>query len=415
MKTTTGIVCAIALAALTSAAQAQLWQERASMPGPGRHHPVTFSLDGYGYVTTGSTSGASASDDFYRYDPVDDSWTVLPDFPGPDRGYAYGGTWGGKAYIGFGSTGGSYLADLWSYDPGTESWTQLSSCPGQPRTHPSFVITDDGKLYLSCGGSAVGNLKDLWVYDIGADSWTQKDDLPGARRHHPYYFNIGNTPYTMFGHGAGIFNDVYKFDPVADAWEQMADFPGEARVAGAQFSWNGKGYVISGDGQDHQLLEEGEFWEYDASDDSWTAYPSHPGSSRWAPGTFMIGNTVYLMAGLSSTGLQHDLWKFEMDGVVGVADASTVPALGTQLRPNPFRSHTVVTFSIESPQSIALDVFDAAGRSVRDLATGSWTSGQHQVTWDGKFDGGQSAPAGVYFIRLTGEYATASQRLVRLP
>ncbi len=77
----------------------------------------------------------------------------------------------------------------------------------------------------------------------------------------------------------------------------MNDFPGESRVAGTQFSHDGYGYILSGDGDDHDYLETGEFWQYNPADDSWSQLPSHPGLSRWAPGSFIIDGKVYLVQG----------------------------------------------------------------------------------------------------------------------
>ena len=68
-------------------------------------------------------------------------------------------------------------------------------------------------------------------------------------------------------------------------------------MAGTQFTNNGKGYVLHGEGEDHDLMDDGEFWEYDPSTDSWQQLTSVPGGSRWAPGTFVVDNTVYTVAG----------------------------------------------------------------------------------------------------------------------
>lgn len=409
------IVTPLLFATITTTALGDVWEQKTSMPGPGRHHPVTFTLGGYGYVATGTTSGASASDDFYRYDPVANTWETLPDFPGTDRGYSYGGTYGGKGYLGFGR-GTGYLDDLWEYDPGTEQWTQLASCPGQPRSHPAFIITDDGKIYVGCGSSSIGNLGDWWEYDIGDDTWVQHLDLPGPNRHHPYYFNVGNVPFVGFGHGAGIFKDFYRFNPDTDTWTQMADFPGEGRVAGTQFTNGSKGYILSGEGEDHNQLDEGEFWEYDADTDTWTQLVSHPGTGRWAPGTFVIGDTVYLTAGLSTTVLERDLWKADMGTVVGIQDASTTsPAVALRApRPNPFSVGTAIGFELLSAGHVTLGVFDAVGREVRSLASSTWPTGHHTVTWDGRSDRGEPMSPGVYFVRLATPEATTSRRVVLL-
>ena len=60
------IVAAVTgLLALAGPSAGQDWTAAADMPGSGRHHPVNFTLDGYGYVVTGSSGGNTA--DFFRY------------------------------------------------------------------------------------------------------------------------------------------------------------------------------------------------------------------------------------------------------------------------------------------------------------------------------------------------------------
>ena len=58
------------------------------------------------------------------------------------------------------------------------------------------------------------------------------------------------------------------------------------------------------EGEDHAQLDTGEFWEYDPDTDTWTELNPHPGSGRWAPGSMVIGNTIYIMGGLSTTTLE---------------------------------------------------------------------------------------------------------------
>ncbi|MCA9758087.1 MAG: T9SS type A sorting domain-containing protein [Candidatus Eisenbacteria bacterium] len=394
------IVAAVTgLLALAGPSAGQDWTAAADMPGSGRHHPVNFTLDGYGYVVTGSSGGNTA--DFFRYDPNVNQWEVLPDFPGPARSYSYGGAYDGKGYLACG-LGSAYFNDLWEYDPDTGNWTQLASLPGVGRTHPAFVITDDGKIFIGMGGASSGNLRDWWEYDIATDQWVQRDNLPGPNRHHPYYFNIGDTPYVGFGHGAAIFNDFYKFDRGTNTWVQMADFPGEGRVAGTQFSYGGKGYILSGEGEDHQQLDTGEFWEYEASTDTWTALPAHPGSGRWAPGNFVIGDTVYFMGGLSTTRLEFDMWTYQFTDPAGVGEWSP-SSIAFRVAPNPVTG-TQLRIEELPAEASALHLLDAQGRQVARL-----DAAREEVTLP------EGIAAGTYFLQLvdaTGR--TASQRLTVL-
>ncbi len=73
--------------------------------------------------------------------------------------------------------------------------------------------------------------------------------------------------------------------------------------------------------------------------------------------------------------------------------------------PNPFRDRTSVGFAMPRAGLVRLDVYDVAGRRVRSLVDRSLEAGAHRAEWDGRFDSGASAGAGIYFFRLdTGDY-----------
>jgi len=282
----------------------QTWGQVSNFIGDGRHHPITFSNNEYGFVVSGSYL-----EDVYRYDKSNDTWTQLQDIPFSGRGYSYGVSIGNKAYMGFGSnSSGQYPTDWWEYDMDNDVWSQKSNFPGDGRQHPAMIVVNN-KIYMGCGGNSSGNLGDWWEYDILTDVWSQKSDITGNNRHHPFYFGLGDFAYVGFGHGSApgpgnnpssssyIYNDFYKYDPSNDTWTQLSDFPSEARVAGTQLSYEGKGYVLSGDGDDHGPLDDGEFWQYDPLNDSWIQLLSHPGDAIWAPGNFVIGCDVYFLLG----------------------------------------------------------------------------------------------------------------------
>tara|TARA_B100001093_G_scaffold520485_1_gene616627 strand:- start:62490 stop:64226 length:1737 start_codon:yes stop_codon:yes gene_type:complete len=318
---------------LSNSLFSQNWQQVTSFPFSGVHHPITFSYENYGFSISGSNT-----DLVYRYDSNTDSWTQLSNFPGGDRGYAYGVQVGSKAYMGFGSNlSGNFPTDWWEYDIINDSWSQKASFPGNGRNHPAMVSVGD-KVFVGCG-SNTANLGDWWEYNINSDSWSQKPDIPGNDRHHPYYFGIGNYAYVGFGHGSVpgpgsnqsgsfIYNDFYRYDPSNDSWLQLDNFPSEARVAGTQFSFNGKGYVLSGDGDDHSSLDSGELWEYEPSTDLWTQLPSHPGDAIWAPGCFVIDCSVYFLLGQNNntfpTVYPSNIYTYKLSDDCGCTDPLAV-------------------------------------------------------------------------------------------
>lgn len=368
---------------------AQSWVQKASHPGDGRHHPVTFSVDSMAYLLTGATD-AGYMDDFYQYDPVNDSWTTLPDFPGVARSFAYGAATDDKAYVGFGVSDVAYLDDLWEYDPVTGDWTELASCPCAGRAHPAFVVQDN-RIFVGLGNNPT-NMDDWWEYDIATDNWRQLTDLPGPVRHHPFYFAAGGYVYAGFGHGAGIYKDWYRWNLDNETWEQMNDLPAQSRVAGTQMNVGDRGFVLSGDGADHSTMATGEFWEYDYQNDAWAELPPHPGVSRWAPGSFVIGNTVYLTSGEVRTGnpnagLKNDLWSFDLDQFVSVESQDELNDAIT-VYPNP-TVNTLFINGLDMSNEISLEILDSSGKSI---GNGSLNGNVYDVS---------SLSPGLYFMTIT--------------
>ena len=281
------IICSIFITTCLLSLQAQTWQTLNNTNFQ-RHHTISFSINNMGYSICGNTPSGN-SKNVQEYDPVNDSWTDLGDYPGPARGQGIGQTWNGKGYFGFGyEPSGTKLNDLWEFDPISNTFTQLPSCPGIGRTHPALVILN-GKIYTGMG-SGTTNLSDWWEYDITTQVWTQKTSIPIAR-HHPYQFILNGYVYV----GSGHQSSWYKYDPLNDTWTAVASL--DTRVAGTQFNYNGKGYALSGVTTGHKFFATGEFYEYDPLIDSWNILNPHPGNSLWAPASFVINNYAYLYTG----------------------------------------------------------------------------------------------------------------------
>jgi N-acetylneuraminic acid mutarotase len=373
----------ILLSLCFTAVYAQSWTQVADIPSA-RHHPVTWGIDGIGYMVTGTNFANNPTRNFYRYNPTSDSWANMGLFPGTGRSFAIGTVYEGKGYLGFGATLTNYLDDLWQYDPVADTWTELASCPCAGRRHPAFIAVNDA-IYVGLGDGGAGNLDDWWKYDMTTDSWSQLPDLPGAGRHHPFQFTVNGQVYAGMGHaGQTIFRDWYRLDPATDTWTTQTDFSGEARVAGTQFNHANEGYVLSGDGDNHSTMATGEFWVYDDANDSWTQLTSHPGVSRWAPGSFVVNDEVYIIGGLNrqASSLSQEVYKYPLPSTVGVNELEKTE-IG--LFPNPTNS----TLNIKTKlQFDAVQVINVAGQIV--LNTGSTKSLDVSVL-----------PLGIYQIQIT--------------
>ena len=339
--------------------KAQDWVQVTSLPNVFNetHHSFAFSFDDMGYIV-GGNSDSGVRDDFYQYNPATDSWTELTPFPGGARGFGIGDTWNGKAYFGFGNDGTSRLNDLWVFDPSNMSWSELASCPCAERAHPA-MIAHNGKVFVGLGSSSSGNMNDWWEYDIALNTWSQKDDLPSLSRHHPYQFGIDDYLYTGFGHGNAIFNDWFRYDIAGKTWTQVATLPAEGRVAGTQFSYNGLGYVLSGDGDNHNSMNTGEFWAYDPVTDTWDELPPHPEGSRWAPASFVINGEVYIINGTSVSEYVTEIYKFDLNSVLSTHELTN---LSISIYPNPATD----IINIDVPENLKYDanLYDLNGRVI---------------------------------------------------
>jgi len=99
---------------------------------------------------------------------------------------------------------------------------------------------------------------------------------------------------------------------------------------------------------------------------------------------------------------------------VGIPTAGRRPFLLRAARPNPFRDATSLGFDLPGEASVRMDVFDAAGRRVRTLATGRRPAGAHEVAWDGRDAAGRTVAPGVYFWRVRADGATRSGKVGRV-
>jgi hypothetical protein len=83
-------------------------------------------------------------------------------------------------------------------------------------------------------------------------------------------------------------------------------------------------------------------------------------------------------------------------------------------RPNPFVTATTILFGVTSLQPATLEIYDPAGRLVRNLWSGELSPASYVVRWLGTDNAGRRAPRGVYFARLRAGDVQSTQRIVML-
>jgi dipeptidyl aminopeptidase/acylaminoacyl peptidase len=91
------------------------------------------------------------------------------------------------------------------------------------------------------------------------------------------------------------------------------------------------------------------------------------------------------------------------------------PNLGSRLSgvcPNPFNPLTTISFTLDLPQHVKVEVHDASGRLVKTLAHDKYPAGDHELVWDGRNAGGSEVSSGIYFLKFTAGKASDSRKLV---
>jgi hypothetical protein len=95
-------------------------------------------------------------------------------------------------------------------------------------------------------------------------------------------------------------------------------------------------------------------------------------------------------------------------------DAPPVAAGALRLFPNapdPFNPSTTLRVTGRAGVTARLDIFDVAGRRVRELWQGQVGEAAHDVLWDGRDDRGNAMPSGVYVARLQAGTEVRTERL----
>ncbi|MDP8267960.1 MAG: C25 family cysteine peptidase [Candidatus Tenebribacter davisii] len=111
-------------------------------------------------------------------------------------------------------------------------------------------------------------------------------------------------------------------------------------------------------------------------------------------------------------------WESEMsdDAVIDHTDFNSVlKPTETQLTgnyPNPFNPVTNISFSMNEPGNISINIYNMKGQLVKTLINEYLDAAYHNVVWNGKDNSSKSVSSGIYFYKMrTGNY-TATKKMI---
>jgi N-acetylneuraminic acid mutarotase len=180
----------------TSSSSVGVWKEVADVPisnSIGRAFATSFVIGNYAYVGLGLSYNVGdpmpTVSDFWKYDPNNNSWSGVAPMPIPiGREQAVSFVIDGKAYVGTGFSSNiaedsarEHYNDFYKYDPANNAWSKIANFPGAGRSEAiSFVL--NGKGYVLCGTgddslSLTKGYNDMYSYDATSNTWNKEADL----------------------------------------------------------------------------------------------------------------------------------------------------------------------------------------------------------------------------------------------
>lgn len=292
------------------------WTRAADFEGLPRSGAVSFTIDGYTYITTGYGTNSNRFVDTWRYNPSQQNWTRVADFPGSARNNAVAFVMDGKGYVGLGTNSTVMYKDFYEYDPVADEWTQVVDLPGDPR-YGSVAFTLKGVGYVGAGKDIDNNdFNDFYSFTPGGTgSWTKVASTP-EKRSFAFAFVLNDLAYV----GGGTSNNqnvvsFFSFD--GTSWTEKEDLSGRdddytynlTRLSPAVFVLDGHAYIAGGlSSNNGSPLST--TWRYVVSGDYWEEHQNFEGSSRHQAVSFVHNGVAYVATGRSGTSPFYDMWQF---------------------------------------------------------------------------------------------------------
>jgi hypothetical protein len=291
------------------------WRRLANFPGPFRKFPVSFTVNGKGYVGCGIGEQGNMND-MWQFDPVTESWTRVSNYPGGAMNSGFSFVIGNKAYIG----GGTYETDvpfriyggylkLYEYDPATDHWTKmpdisLGDYAYTPGMFGSFAFAVGGFGFVG-GGAINGSDRNIGIFkfDPIAKTWESYSLLPRkynneiVKIHYGAAFVIGDTAFIATGfneYGFDYsFDNFYSWNYQTKEWKLLNAYPLWRTSFALTASVGNAGYLGTGSGSNswYQFRHTTQAFEWKPT----SPVPDHYGTIGGM--SFTIGNKFYMGLG----------------------------------------------------------------------------------------------------------------------
>lgn len=366
------------------------WTAKAGIPVR-RDQAAAFTIGNYGYVGTGVTP-SFPHNDFWRYDPLMDTWIEIDSMPTLGRRGAFSFAIGNKGYVGGGVNSRSLTDDeFWEYDSDRSTWSRKADMPSgltySAETLIGFSIGEYGYLY------APFNRFNFYRYDPITDTWSTMENSPMPKGLDQIGFSIGGKGYVGSGSGLSTTNltEFWEYDAQLNQWSRKADLPGQDRFDAVGFSVGNYGYFGLGRHRTNLLFD---FWEYHPTTDTWVQIDSCHYAALYALG-IGIGSKGYIGTGIK---FSSDSGWWEYTPTISNAD-DIEESTSVSVYPNPASNH--IHIDTKKPGLLTLSVYTIMGQLVKSA----------QIV--DPIISVDDLPVGVYILQIQAEKQQTSIKLIK--
>lgn len=214
---------------------------------------------------------------------------------------------------------------------------------------------------------------------------------------------VTNCPGVGSGHNIGLVGPfTYHIKWVSGAYSTVPD---DSLYGG--HTWGARVH--------YYMYASGQYGSF--GDAANTLYPSEAEAEAAAQGVYALdvplsGTVEFYIEELGTPGVCADNRGSITLQFVTPTPVGDRPSAMTELFsnvPNPFNPATAVRFSLAQREHVRIDIYDVAGKFVRNLVDGARPAGLQQVGWNGTDANDRPMASGVYFIRMS----TADQHFAR--
>jgi hypothetical protein len=360
------LILSISISLFCFFSNAQVWNQIVDFTGTARDDASSFTINNKVYCGLGLDAGFSCKSDIKVFDFSSETWSDGVSLPsGEERQYANGFSHHGNGYI-FGGINSAavYLSDFWKFDPINNSWSSLPELPSTGRAGAvCFVLVD---TFYCVGGKTDGGIisNEVWAFDLVNQAWIQKGNLPFDGIWRGISFTWNNLGIIGLGkHNNGSLNTLcYHYFPNTDLWQSITQL-NLTPTTYSMFAQIGNfGYVYGGVRED--LTYSNQFIRIDFNTWETTSLTPFPADARRGGIGFVGSTDFYISTGVSALARLNETWK--ASSVLELEEEGMMDLLS--IYPNPLKDEMMIQSEVPIQ---TLEIYSISGNLIEQITLNS--------------------------------------------